>query len=73
MTTISELHEDLQAYRSARTAILSGQEYAIGNRRLRRADLSEVNKAIRELEMRIAMSAGGGKIKTNHVIFGGNR
>ncbi len=73
MATISELQEDLQAYRSARNAILTGQEYTVGSRRLRRADLAEVNKAIKELEYRIAMLGNSGKIKTNHAIFGGNR
>lgn len=73
MTTISELQADLQAYRSARTAILTGQEYAIGNRRLRRPDLAEINKEIRELESRIAMQSNSGKINTGHAIFGGNR
>ena len=73
MATISELQTELQAYRSARDAILTGQEYAIGGRRLRRPDLVEINRAIRELESRIAMVSGGGKIKTSHAIFGGSR
>ncbi|QQE75710.1 peptidylprolyl isomerase [Brevibacillus composti] len=45
--------ERLQAYYQAELAVLSGQEYRIGTRTLRRADLSEIRKAISELERQV--------------------
>lgn len=73
MSTLSQLQEDLTKYRAARDAALNGQEYRIGGRMLRRADLAVIERSIRELESRIAMSAGGGRINTGHVVFGGHR
>ena len=73
MSTLSTLQEDLAKYKSARDAILTGQEYRIGGRMLRRADLSVIEKSIRDLETRIAMAANGGRINTGHVVFGGHR
>jgi len=43
----------LTAYYQAELAILSGQEYRIGSRTLRRADLPEVRKAINALERQV--------------------
>lgn len=45
----------LNAYYEAELAVLSGQEYAIGSRRLVRADLAEIRKAINELEQQVKM------------------
>ena len=73
MTTLSTLQEDLAAYRAARLKILEGQEYSIGSRKLRRPDLAVIEKTIRELETRIAMLQGDGKIKTSHAVFGVRR
>jgi hypothetical protein len=70
MTTLATLQEDLAAYRAARLKILSGQEYWIGSRKLRRPDLAVVESTIRELETRIAMLQNDGKIKTSHAVFG---
>ncbi len=72
MATISELKTTLSAYKAARDKILTGQEYTIGGRRLRRPDLSEIEKRIAELEARLAMAENNsGKIKTAHAVFGG--
>lgn len=73
MSTLETLQSDLAQYRTARTAILLGQEYAIGNRRLRRPDLIVIENAIRELESRIAILRNGGTINTSHAVFGGRR
>jgi hypothetical protein len=73
MTTLATLQEDLAAYRAARLKILSGQEYWIGSRKLRRPDLAVVESTIRELETRIAMLQNDGKIKTSHAVFGVRR
>lgn len=43
----------LAAYYAAELAVLSGQEYRIGTRSLRRADLPEVRKAINALEAQV--------------------
>ncbi len=72
MATLSELQTTLAAYKAARDKILSGQEYSIGGRRLRRPDLAEVEKRIEVLESRIAIiQNNSGKIKTSHAVFGG--
>jgi hypothetical protein len=50
-------------YYKAEEAILTGQEYRIGTRSLRRADLGEVSKMIADLEKKIAYEKRGGKNK----------
>ena len=44
--SLSLAQTQLDAYLAAETAILSGQEYAIGSRRLKRADLASVQAGI---------------------------
>jgi hypothetical protein len=44
--TLTIAQAQLDAYLAAETAILSGQEYSIGTRRLKRADLSMVQQGI---------------------------
>ena len=55
---IEQLRNRLASYLECEAAILRGVEYQIGDRRLRRADLSEVRKAIDDLETQIAMAEG---------------
>lgn len=54
----------LQAYYDAEIAILSGQEYKIGTRQLKRADLQVIRDTIKQLEIQVAqyeaMDAGKG-------------
>lgn len=40
----------LNAYYQAEMAVLTGQEYTIGSRSLKRADLAQIRSAIKELE-----------------------
>lgn len=47
--TRADLRAEINEWKAARRAVMQGQEYVIGTRRLRRADLSEINKTIREL------------------------
>jgi uncharacterized membrane protein YgaE (UPF0421/DUF939 family) len=47
---LQKAKERLNAYYEAETTVLTGQEYRIGSRTLRRADLQEIRKAIHELE-----------------------
>lgn len=55
--TLEQLQTRLAAYMAAEVKILRGQEYVIGQgetaRRLRRADLDEVRKAITDLNNEI--------------------
>ena len=55
MTKLEELKERLQMYREAERKILQGVEYQVGDRRLRRPDLSAVRAAIQDLEDEIAL------------------
>ena len=51
----------LGLYYEAEEAILTGQEYTIGTRRLRRADLKEVQSMIKQLENEVGSLQGSGK------------
>lgn len=44
--TLTTAQTQLDAYLAAETAILNGQEYVIGSRRLKRADLASVQAGI---------------------------
>ena len=44
--SLTTAQAQLDAYLAAETAILSGQEYSIGTRRLKRADLAMVQQGI---------------------------
>lgn len=58
MPTIAEMQTRLGEYRAAETAILKAQEYTISDggiqRRMRRADLAQVQAMIKTLETDIA-------------------
>jgi len=64
-TRLQLVKERLQAYYQAEMAVLTGQEYRIGTRAMRRADLSEIRKAINELEKQVqdleAQTIGGSR------------
>lgn len=47
---LQKAKDRLNAYYEAELAVLTGQEYRIGSRTLRRADLTEIRAAINELE-----------------------
>ena len=50
---IKKTRDRLNAYYEAEVAVLSGQEYSIGSRRLVRADLAQIRQAINELEQQL--------------------
>ena len=50
---LAELKERHRRYCEAEDAVLSGQSYSIGELSLTRADLSEIRKAINELDKAI--------------------
>lgn len=58
---MSTASERLARYVSAEEQILLGQEVQMGSRRLRRSDLAEVRKAIRELQAEVATENRAGK------------
>lgn len=71
MPTLAELQIRLGQYREAEARVLKSQEYTISdggiNRRMRRADLAQIQAMIRELERDIETktreeSAGGRRI-----------
>lgn len=70
---LEQYKERLELYYKAEAAILDGaQEYYIGSRRLRRADLAEIRKMISTLEDGIdeleAETSGGSRRKCIRVI-----
>lgn len=74
MATLTELQERLALYKQAETAILTGaQEYQVGKRRLTRANLAEVQRAIADLEMRISSVGNNGLFGHSVTVFGGRR
>lgn len=58
---LERVEKRLNLYYKAEEAILSGQEYSLGSRKLRRADLSEVQSMIRTLEKEVKSLEAGGK------------
>ena len=61
MERIERLQRRLDLYYKAEEAILTGQEYSIGTKKLRRADLAEVQNMIKTLEIEIKSLQAGGK------------
>ena len=61
MATIEELTEELTDLKAAKRTILTGgQSYGISGRNLTRADLSTIDKMIKETEVRLNMLQSGG-------------
>lgn len=58
----------LSMYLKAEAAILTSQEYRMGSKSLRRADLEDVQKKIKELQNEIARMETGGKNKVVRVV-----
>lgn len=73
MNRLQTLQSRLEQYLNCEAAILSGsQEYAIGSRRLTRANLPEISKMIayleKEIEIEKAKAAGRGRNKVFGII-----
>jgi len=59
----------LEMYYDAEEAVLLNQEYTIGTKSLKRADLSTIRAAIKELEGQIeTLEASGGKNKAFRIL-----
>lgn len=55
------LKKRLEMYYEAEEAVLLNQEYTIGTKSLKRADLSAIRAAIKEFESQIEQLEAGGK------------
>lgn len=55
--------ERLEMYIQAEEAVLLNQEYTIGTKSLKRADLGTIRAAIKDLEKQIELLENGGKNK----------
>lgn len=61
---VERYRERLKIYYEAEEAVLLNQEYTIGTKSLKRADLSTIRAAIKDLEGQIeTLEANGGKNK----------
>lgn len=58
----------LALYYRAEAAILTGQEYAMGSKKLRRADLADVQGMIKRLEMEVESLEHSGKNRTARAV-----
>ena len=68
LTKLTTLKNRLSMYLEAEQKILNAQEYQIADRSLKRASLSEIRKAIADLQDEIALlEKGAGRIKA--VVF----
>lgn len=61
MKQLERAKKRLELYYQAEEAILTGQEYTIGTKKLRRADLAEVQSMIAKLEKEVKSLQNGGK------------
>ena len=71
MTRQEELHnanEMLKGWMLAEMAVMSGQDYSIGSRRLRRADLREIGQRIKFWQSEVDRLEGRSRIRVQQVI-----
>ena len=61
--------ERLELYYEAERKVLRGQSYTLGNRQLTRANLAEIQKAIKELESELEQMAGRSRGFSKRVVF----
>lgn len=69
--TLAQAEAKLTAYLDAETAVLSGQEYTIGTRRMRRADLAEIRDGIAYWNGKVnELSSGGAGVRVRGLTLG---
>ena len=61
--------ERLELYYEAERKVLCGQSYTLGNRHLTRANLAEIQKAIKELESELEQIKGRSRGFSKRVVF----
>ena len=67
--TLAQAESSLALWLTAEEKVASGQEYEIGNRRLRRADLEEIRKTIDYWDskcQKLARSGGTGRMRVQN-------
>ena len=76
MASLTELQTRLAAYQAAETEVLTGgQSYAVDGQQFSRANLLQIQTAIRDLENRIACfpASSGSSLPCATAVFGGSR
>ena len=68
-TSETVLIERLELYYEAERKVLRGQSYTLGNRQLTRANLSEIRRAIKDLEAELMQMAGRSHGFSKRVVF----
>jgi len=71
MTRQEEIHsakEMLKGWMAAEKAVMSGQEYRIGSRNLRRADLQDIGQRIKYWQSEVERLEGRSRIRVQQVI-----
>lgn len=58
--TLSDAEAQLALYLTAEQKVLTGQEYTIGSRRLKRADLAEIRNGISYWQAKVQQFSNGG-------------
>ena len=61
--------ERLELYYEAERKVLRGQSYTLGNRQLTRANLSEIRKAIKDLENELEQLEGRSRGFSRRIVF----
>ena len=70
--TLAQAEAQLAAWLAASTAVASGQEYEIGDRRLRRTDAAEIRKQLDywEGKVRTLSATATARLRTRYVVPG---
>ena len=67
--SVAAIIERLELYYEAERKVLRGQSYTLGNRQLTRANLSEIRKAIKDLENELEQLTGRSRGFSRRVVF----
>lgn len=67
--SVAAIIERLELYYEAERKVLRGQSYTLGNRQLTRANLSEIRKAIKDLENELEQLEGRSRGFSRRVVF----
>lgn len=57
--TLAQAEAQLTLWLNASTAVATGQEYTVGDRNLKRADLAEINNSIEMWQRQVTRLSGG--------------
>lgn len=68
--TLAQAEAKLTAYLDAETAVLSGQEYTIGSRRMKRADLAEIRAGVSYWNGKVSELTSGAGVRVRGLTLG---